>query len=79
MRQDGFRAVQPPKFIPRATDGRHRKRVPPNLLLDQPKPAKLNSVWVSDITYKPLKGGKWVYLCVWIERADAPAILASGS
>jgi putative transposase len=24
-------------------------------------------VWVSDITYIPLKGGKWAYLCVWID------------
>jgi putative transposase len=67
MRREGLRAIQPPKFIPRTTDSGHGKRVSPNLLLGQPKPSKPNSVWVSDITYMPLKGGKWAYLCVWMD------------
>jgi putative transposase len=67
MRKEGLRAIQPPKFIPRTTDSRHGKRVSPNLLLGQPKPSKPNCVWVSDITYMPLKGGKWAYLCVWMD------------
>lgn len=67
MRKEGLRAIQPPKFIPRTTDSRHGKRVSPNHLLDQPKQSKPNSAWVSDITYMPLKGGKWAYLCVWMD------------
>lgn len=67
MRKEGLRAIQPPKFIPRTTDSGHGKRVSPNLLLGQPKPSKPNCVWVSDITYMPLKGGKWAYLCVWMD------------
>ncbi|GAB3178447.1 hypothetical protein GCM10027291_43930 [Telluribacter humicola] len=67
MRKEGLRAIQPPRYIPRTTDSGHGKRVSPNLLLDQPKPSKPNCVWISDITYMPLKGGKWAYLCVWMD------------
>ena len=59
MREDGLRAIQPPKFVPRTTDSKHGKRVCPNLLLNQPKPTKPNQVWVSDITYMPLKNSEW--------------------
>ena len=59
MREDGLRAIQPPKFVPRTTDSKHGKRVCLNLLLNQPKPTKPNQVWVSDITYMPLKNSEW--------------------
>lgn len=67
MRKEGLRAIQPPRFIPRTTDSKHGKRVCANLLLDQPKPDRPNAAWTSDITYMPLKGGKWAYLCAWID------------
>lgn len=67
MRKEGLRAIQPPRYIPRTTDSGHGKRVCDNLLLDQPKPTQPNAAWVSDITYLPLKGGKWGYLCAWMD------------
>lgn len=67
MRKEGLRAIQPPRFIPRTTDSKHGKRVCDNLLLNQPKPDHPDAVWVSDITYMPLKTGKWAYLCVWMD------------
>ena len=67
MREDGLRAIQPPKFVPRTTDSKHGKRVCQNLLLNQPKPIRPNQVWVSDITYMPLKNGQWSYLCTWMD------------
>ena len=67
MRTEGLRAIQPPKFIPRTTDSKHGKRVCDNLLLNKPKPNGPNQVWVSDITYMPLKGGKWAYLATWMD------------
>ncbi|WP_051350371.1 DDE-type integrase/transposase/recombinase [Dyadobacter alkalitolerans] len=33
----------------------------------QSKPDRPNDVWVSDIIYMPLKGGKWAYLCTWMD------------
>jgi putative transposase len=74
MRKEGLRAIQPPRFIPRTTDSKHGKRVCANLLLEQPKPDRPNAAWTSDITYMPLKGGKWAYLCAWIDRAGGPVV-----
>lgn len=84
MRTEGLRAIQPPKFIPRTTDSKHGKRVCDNLLLDKRKPESPNQVWavrraVSDITYMPLKGGKWAYLATWMDRTGGPVILPPNS
>ncbi len=65
MKEEGLIAIQPRSFIPRTTDSKHGKRVCENLLLGMQKPSVPNAVWVSDITYIPLKGGKWEYLSAW--------------
>lgn len=36
-----------------------------NLLLGQPASTTPHQVWVSDITYLPLVGGRWCYLATW--------------
>lgn len=79
MRTEGLRAIQPPKFIPKTTDSKHGKRVCENLLLNKPKPDCPNQVWVSDITYMPLKGGKWAYLATWMECTGTPAVFKATS
>ena len=59
MRRQGLHALQPKSFTPRTTDSTHRLRCAPDRLLDQPKSAQANLVWVSDITYLALANGDW--------------------
>lgn len=66
MQAEGLRAIQPKSFVPRTTDSRHGARMSPNLLpgLSVERP---HQVFVSDITYLPLAGGRWAYLATWLD------------
>lgn len=68
MQQRGLKAIQPRSFVPRTTDSRHPYAISPNLLLDREPPTRPGEVWVGDITYIPLSGGRWAYLAVWMDR-----------
>jgi len=74
MRRRGLRALQPKAFTPRTTDSTHGLRCAPNRLLDQPKPAQANRVWVSDITYLPLANGDWAYLCAFQDMTSKQVV-----
>jgi transposase InsO family protein len=63
----GLQAFQPRSFVPKTTDSRHPYKISPMLLLNREMPKKPNEVWVGDITYIPLSGGKWCYLAVWLD------------
>ena len=66
MREQGPRAIQPKRFVPRTTDSRHGKRMSPNLLLERNlPPSKPDGVVVGDITYLPPASGGWAYLAAW--------------
>lgn len=66
MQTEGLRAIQPKSFVPRTTDSRHGARMSPNLIsgLAVERP---HQVFVSDITYLPVAGGKWAYLATWLD------------
>lgn len=67
LNQYGLKAIQPRSFVPKTTDSRHAYTISPNLLLDRTMPQKPNEVWVGDITFIPLAGGRWAYLAVWMD------------
>jgi transposase InsO family protein len=54
LKTQGLQAIQPKSFKPRTTESRHRLGYNENLLADRAPPARINEVWVGDITYIPL-------------------------
>lgn len=61
MRALGLRARPKQAFRPRTTDSRHPHPIAPNRLQVAGRPAALDQVWVSDITYVKTRQG-WIYL-----------------
>ena len=62
-RTNGIRARVPWRFVPAATDSRHRLPVAANLLARDFSPAAPNRSWGADMTYIPTAEG-WLYLAV---------------
>ncbi len=60
-----LKAIQPRSFVPRTSNSRHSWGYSPNLLLDRGHPVRPLEVIVGDITYLPLRSGKWCYLATW--------------
>jgi transposase InsO family protein len=69
MRRLALHAIAPRRFRPRTTDSRHSSEVSPNLLLDAGNAAQQpGEVIIGDITYLPLRSGKWSYLASWQDK-----------
>lgn len=61
LKSQGLRAIQPKSFKPKTTESRHRLGYNDNLLAGRPIPSRVNEVWVGDITYIPLRTGRFGY------------------
>jgi transposase InsO family protein len=68
LKQLGLQAIQPKSFRPRTTQSRHPLGYSPNLLLEAPPPSASNQVWLGDITFVPLAGGRFAYLALLMDR-----------
>ena len=67
LKQLGLRAIQPKSFRPRTTQSRHPLGYSPNLLVEVPPPRAINQVWLGDITFVPLAGGRFAYLALLMD------------
>jgi transposase InsO family protein len=68
MREQNLKAIQPKSFKPKTTDSKGTLAAP-NLLAEvKIQECAAGKVIVGDITYVPLKNGKWSYLAVWQDK-----------
>ena len=69
MKEEGLRAIQPKRFVPRTTDSNHGQAASPNLLaMPENQPCQSGRVIVGDSTYLPLWSDGWCYLTIWQEK-----------
>jgi len=64
----GLKAIQPKSFKPRTTESRHALGYSPNLILELAEPARINELWVGDITYIPVASNGFCYLSTLMDR-----------
>jgi len=74
MNEKNLKAIAPKRFTPKTTDSKGTLPAP-NLLaeIDQGQCAA-GKIIVGDITYLPLKNGKWCYLAVWQDKVTGRII-----
>lgn len=69
MKAEGLAAIAPRRFVPRTTDSNHDFGYSENLLRDPiNKAGEQGEVIVGDITYLPLRGGKFCYLAAFQDK-----------
>ena len=65
LHRNELRALSTRPLRPRTTVADPAAVVAENKLLGRPAPTAPDRVWVGDITYLPLVGGRWCYLATW--------------
>jgi len=73
MRQNGLKARQKRRFVPRTTQSNHDQPVAPNWLAKVPAPVRPDQIWVVDITYIATGEG-WIYLAVVLDACSRKVV-----
>lgn len=68
MKAENLKAIAPKKFAPKTTDSKGTL-ASPNLLAEvTASECAAGKIIIGDITYLPLKSGKWCYLAMWQDK-----------
>ena len=74
MREEGLAAIQPKCFKPRTTNSKGVKAAANLLAAGQVEAGVLGKIVIGDITYLPLRNGKFCYLAVWQDKVSRKII-----
>ena len=73
MREQGLKARQKRRFVPRTTQSDHDQPIAPNWLAKVPAPTRPDQVWVVDITYLATGEG-WIYLAIILDACSRKVV-----
>jgi len=68
MREQNLKAIAPKSFKPKTTDSKGTPAAPNLLAQLKVEECVIGKVIVGDITYVPLRNGRWCYLAVWQDK-----------
>jgi len=68
MKRQNLTAIRPKRFVPKTTDSKHDFGFSPNLLKAAGEPSGKGQVIVGDITYLPLRNGRFCYLASFQDK-----------
>ena len=68
LREQNLKAIQPKSFHPRTTDSRGVKAAPNLLAGIKTEDIAAGKIIIGDITYIPLRGGRFCYLAIWQDK-----------
>lgn len=74
MKEQQLKAIQPKSFKPRTTDSRGVKAAPNLLAGGKISECAAGEIIIGDITYVPVRNGRWCYLAVWQDKVTRRVI-----
>lgn len=68
MRDQNLKAIQPKSFVPQTTNSKGTLAAPNLLVQIKVEECAIGKIIVGDITYVPLRHGRWCYLAIWQDK-----------